>query len=206
MVFNWRFVRCFLKTRKWPVLPSQNKIGVSKRSVERSVDSMKSIGVLRRKGATKNGTWEVVSSNGLPPVWCVFAGPRVHMRLQCTPCYNSNFPPMNRKRRIRGRFTLVDGRSAWHPRRCLPDNNRIIFRAPLKSGFRRLFAFEQSPIGKIFGGLSSGSHVQIFLHWPFCSSTEKPSVRFFRDTLYKIELTVFFKGLTFFCFMIYYGR
>ena len=43
------------------------QIGVSKRSVERSVDSMKSIGVLRRKGATKNGTWEVVSSNGLPP-------------------------------------------------------------------------------------------------------------------------------------------
>ena len=44
------------------------QIGVSKRSVERSVDSMKSIGVLRRKGATKNGTWEVVISNGLPPV------------------------------------------------------------------------------------------------------------------------------------------
>jgi len=26
------------------------------------------------------------------------------------------------------------------------------FRAPLKIGFRRLFSFEQSPIGKIFGG------------------------------------------------------
>ena len=28
----------------------------------------------------------------------------------------------------------------------------IILRAHLKIGFRRLFAFEQSPIGKIFGG------------------------------------------------------
>ncbi|MBP5436040.1 putative DNA binding domain-containing protein [bacterium] len=44
------------------------QIGVSKRSIERNINSLKAIGVLLRHGNTKNSTWEVVKSKVLPPV------------------------------------------------------------------------------------------------------------------------------------------
>ena len=44
------------------------QIGVSKRSIERNINSLKAFGVLLRHGNTKNSTWEVVKSKDIPPV------------------------------------------------------------------------------------------------------------------------------------------
>ena len=44
------------------------QIGISKRNIESNVGKLKAIGVLLRHGPAKGGTWEVVISNGLPPV------------------------------------------------------------------------------------------------------------------------------------------
>ena len=42
------------------------QIGISKRNVENNVSKLKSIGVLRRKGSTKSGSWKVMGSIALP--------------------------------------------------------------------------------------------------------------------------------------------
>ena len=43
------------------------QIGISKRNVENNVGKLKAIGVLRRKGSTKSGSWKVNGSIALPP-------------------------------------------------------------------------------------------------------------------------------------------
>ena len=59
---------------------------------------------------------------------------------------------------------------------------RGIIKGTSKNSLRRLFAFEQSPTGKIFGGYLQVA-TQIFLHGAFCPSAENPSARIFRDPL-----------------------
>jgi predicted transcriptional regulator len=36
------------------------KLGISKASVERAINSLKSKGIITRKGAFKNGTWNIL--------------------------------------------------------------------------------------------------------------------------------------------------